>query len=161
MSFPDLAAALAAGVTIVTPNKRLARTLVARHDAAMGRAGCRTWNGARAMPWAGWVATVWRAACDAQAIAPPLGLLAPVEAAYLWDRLVAADTSTRAPLLDPQGAATLAGDAWELVHAWGAGGERWRGWRGSPGMPVDSDPATFAAWAEHYRRELDRLNAID
>ena len=27
--------------------------------------------------------------------------------------------------------------------------------------PVDSDPAMFADWAERYRRELDRLGAID
>ena len=161
MSFSDLAAALAAGVTIVTPNKRLARTLVARHDAAMVRAGHRTWTAARALPWPAWLTTLWRDACDAQAVAPEWRLLAPVEAAYLWDRLVAAETSSHAPLLDPQGAATLAGDAWELVHAWGAGGESWRAWRGSPGVPVDSDPATFAAWAERYRRELDRLDAID
>lgn len=161
MSFSDLAAALAAGVTIVTPNKRLARTLVARHDAAMVRAGHRTWTAARALPWHSWLTTLWRDACDAQAVAPALRLLAPVEAAYLWDRLVAAETGARAPLLDPQGAATLAADAWELVHACGAGGESWRAWRGTPGAPDDSDPATFAAWAEQYQRELDRIDAID
>jgi hypothetical protein len=92
MSFSELAAALAAGVTIVTPNKRLARSLVARHDAAMVRAGHRTWTAARALPWHSWLTTLWRDACDAQAVAPALRLLAPVEAAYLWDRLVAAET---------------------------------------------------------------------
>ena len=144
----DLAAALAAGVTIVTPNKRLARALVARHDAAMVRAGHRTWTAARALPWPAWLTTLWRDACDADAIAANPRLLAPVEAGYLWDRLVAADANARAPLLDPQGAATLAAEAWELVHAWGAGGESWRAWRGASDAPVDSDPAIFAAWAE-------------
>src|SRR4030095_7516941 len=97
MSFSDLAAALAAGVTIVTPNKRLARTLVARHDAAMVFAGHRTWPAARALPWHSWLTNLWRDACDAQAVAPALRLLAPVEAAYLWDRLVAAGARGPAP----------------------------------------------------------------
>ncbi len=88
---------------------------------------------------------------------PALRLLAPVEAAYVWDRLVSAGTS----LLDPSGAAALAADAWALVHAWGAGGESWRAWRGTPGAPADSDPAVFAAWAEQYLRELERLRALD
>ena len=157
MSLSDLAAALAAGVTIVTPNNRLARTLVARFDTAMVRAGHRTWPAARALPWSAWLTTLWREASDAEAIAPLLRLLAPVESGYLWDRLVTAD----APLLDPPGAAALAADAWALVHAWGAGGQSWRAWRGTAGAPADSDPATFAVWAEQYLRELERLGALD
>jgi probable DNA repair protein len=161
MSFPDLAAALAAGVTIVTPNKRLARMLVARHDAAMVRAGHRTWPAARALPWPAWLTTLCRDACDASAVAPGLRLLASVESRYLWDRVVAAATAERAPLLDPRGAAALAADAWDLVHAWGSGGESWRGWRGGGDAAEASDPATFAAWADQYHRELGRLQAVD
>ncbi len=62
MSFSDLAAALAAGATIVTPNNRLARTLVSRFDAGMLRAGHRTWTAARALPWSAWLTTLWREA---------------------------------------------------------------------------------------------------
>src|SRR6185369_8920193 len=114
------------------------------------------------LPWPAWLTTLWRDACDAEAVAANVRLLAPVEASYLWDRLVAADANARAPLLDPQGAATLAAEAWALVHAWGAGGgESWRAWRGASDAPVDSDPAIFATWAEDYRRELERLGAID
>ncbi len=154
----DLAKALGAGATLVTPNNRLARTLIARHDAAMVRAGCRTWNAARALPWSAWLGTLFREAADAQAVDPALRLLAPVESQFLWHRLVTAEAKSRAPLLDPQGAALLAADAWALVHAWGAGGESWRAWQGTA---ADSDPALFAGWAEHYRRELDRLGATD
>jgi len=154
----ELAAACAEGTTLVTPNNRLARTLVARHDAAMARSGHRTWNAARALPWSAWLGTLWREANDAQAIVPALRLLAPVESDFLWHRLVAADVETRTPLLDPQGASALAADAWALVHTWGAGGESWRAWRSTF---VDSDPALFAGWAERYRRELERLRAVD
>ncbi len=154
----EIAAACAEGATLVTPNNRLARTLVARHDEAMVRAGHRTWNAARALPWSAWLGTLWRQASDVQAVVPPLRLLAPVESDFLWHRLVASDVEARAPLLDPQGAAALAADAWALVHAWGTGGESWRAWQGAS---ADSDPALFAGWAERYRRELGRLGAVD
>jgi probable DNA repair protein len=161
MTVFDLAEALGLGATLVTPNNRLARTLVTRHDAGMARAGHRTWSAARALPWSAWLTALWREASDAQAIVPAARLLAPVESAFLWHRLVTADGIARSPLLDPQGAAALAGDAWALVHAWGAGGESWRAWRSVAGTPDDSDPAMFAAWAEQYRRELERLGAVD
>ena len=161
MSLSNLAAALAAGVTIVTPNKRLARTLVARHDAAMVRIGHRTWPAAHVLPWSAWLTTLWRDACDAGAVAPGLRLLTSVESRYLWDRVVAADASERAPLLDPRGAAVLAADAWDLVHAWGSGGESWRGWHAGDDALDRSDPAHFAAWADRYRRDLGRLQGID
>ena len=39
MPAPDPVAALAGGVTVVTPNNRIARALVARHDAACVETG--------------------------------------------------------------------------------------------------------------------------
>jgi ATP-dependent helicase/nuclease subunit B len=156
----EFATVLGEGATLVTPNNRLARTLVARHDAAMVSAGRRTWAAARALPWGAWLTTLWREASDAQAIGPALRLLAPVESLFLWNRLVAPEVDGRSQLLDPEGAATLAADAWMLMHAWGAGGESWRGWRGLAGAS-DSDPAMFAAWAEKYSHELERLGAVD
>jgi ATP-dependent helicase/nuclease subunit B len=157
----DLAAALAAGTTIVTPNKRLARALVARHDNSMMRAGCRAWPAARALPWHAWLQTLWQEVCDAEAMAPLPHLLAPIESRYLWERVIAGEGIAHASLLDPSAAAALAEEAWELVHAWGAGGESWRAWRGSGEAPEDSDSAAFARWAEAYRRELDRHVLID
>ena len=96
----EFAAACAEGATLVTPNNRMARTLVARYDAAMAHAGHRTWNAARALPWSVWMGTLWREAGDAQAIVPALRLLVPVESGFLWHRLVAADVEVRTPLLD-------------------------------------------------------------
>jgi hypothetical protein len=161
MSSSDLHAALAAGVTIVTPNNRLARAIVARHDAAMARAGKRAWHAARVLPWGAWITTLWQDAQDADALDPATRLLSPAAVHYLWERLVAARAADAQPLLDTRGAAALAVDAWELVHAWGAGGESWRAWRDSHEAPPGSDPAAFAAWAEAYTRDLERLSALD
>ena len=125
MSAFDPAKALAAGVTVVTPNKRLARTLIARHDASMLRSTKRTWTAARALPWSAWLTTLWREALEGGAAPPELRLLSADEAHYLWDRIVGDDAALRERVLDPGGAADLAEEAWDLVHAWGGGSESW------------------------------------
>ena len=75
----DFATALAAGATIVTPNNRLARHLVARFDDAQRADGKRTWAAARALPWGAWLETLW---LDALAASVPFATLkAPVAVA--------------------------------------------------------------------------------
>ena len=161
MSLLDPAAALAAGITVVTPNNRLARTLIARHDAAQLRAGRRTWTAARALPWSAWIATLWRDAREAGIERANARLLADFEVAYLWRQIVAGDPAMPASLVDVRGSADLAAQAWQLVHGWGAGGQSWRAWRdtalASPGSDVDA----FILWAERYQRDLAQRVAID
>ena len=119
-------------------------------------------RGAR-LPWSAWLTTLWREAGDAQAIVPAARLLAPVEAGFLWHRLVAADGIVRAAAArSARAQPALAADAWALVHAWGAGGESWRAWavprRGTLTIPIRR---CLRRWAEQYRRELERLGAVD
>jgi probable DNA repair protein len=156
MRFPDPAAALAAGVTVVTPNARVARALIARHDAAMLRDGQRAWPAVRAIGWSTWVGTLWRDALEADAAPPALRLLSASESHVLWQRIVGEDPAFRDAIMSTSGPARLAFEAWQLVHAWGEGGESWRAWRDQPG-----DAAIFARCAERYRREVAALSAID
>ncbi|MFO1324206.1 MAG: PD-(D/E)XK nuclease family protein [Burkholderiales bacterium] len=159
MAGSEIDAALAAGATVVTPNNRLARRIVADYDAAKVRAGCRAWDAARALPWHAWVATLWQDAGASMASVPRL--LPPSAAHHLWVRVIEDPLRKSSPLLEPHDVADLAQDAWTLMHAWGAGGESWRAWRDRHDAPTDSDPAQFAAWAERYRRELERVDATD
>lgn len=155
----DPAAALASGATVVTPNNRLARTLVARHDDAMRRAGKPAWAAARALPWGAWMATLWREEVGAGSVTQRL--IAPVESRYLWRRTVEEDAAMATSLADARGVADLASQAWTLVHAWGAGGASWRAWRDTAAAPPGSDPDAFVRWAERYSRELARREAQD
>jgi probable DNA repair protein len=154
----DPAAALARGVTLVTPDNRLARTLIARHDAAMLREGEHAWSAARVLPWSVWVETLWREALEAGAAPPELRLLSRAESQFLWDRIVREDAALRDSVMDAGGPAGLAQDAWNIVHAWGAGGESWRAWRDAG---EESDAAVFARWAERYVRELRSRGVLD
>ena len=160
ITLPDsLLTALAGGATVVTPNNRLARALTAGFDAAQRRAGRTAWPACRVLPWNAWVTTLWQDAGAVDAAVPRL--LPQTVAHHLWVQVIADPLRHASPLLDPHDVADLASDAWTLMHAWGTGGESWRAWRDRHDAPTDSDPAQFAAWAERYRRELSRIDAID
>jgi ATP-dependent helicase/nuclease subunit B len=149
-----LDAALAAGVTVVTPNKRLARTLNARYDATMVAAGRLTWPAARVLPWQAWLEALWLEALAAGALTDPRPVASAAASAFLWDRIVARD----ADLLDPRGAAERAGDAWRTLHAWRAPGEAVDGWARSG---IADDAAAFARWARQYAAALDERGFAD
>ena len=153
MNEPILAAA-ARGATLVTPNKRLARELVAAHDRAMLASGARSWTSARALPWHAFVAGLWQEALDAGLALPPLRLDA-VQGVHLWRRIVARDLEA-SPLLDARVAATLAAEAWERLCAFGEGGPSWRGFAGG-GPEIEA----FVRWADAFERETRKLGALD
>ena len=148
-----LRAALASGATVVAPNNRLARRLATLYDQAQSETGRAVWPTPIVVPWSAWLERLWLdvLACDCRA--DPPRRIAPVQAAYLWTRIVADEGL---PLQDEPGAAVLAADAWTLVHAWGAGGPSWRGWTGG-----SDDGAVFARWAEHYAGMLLHRNGLD
>ena len=155
---PALHAALAGGAVAVTPNRRLARSLQRSFAAVAESRGQRAWATPTILPYPAWLETLWLDALAADAMRDPLRLVAPTQALWLWQRIVAADSSRSATLIDARGAATLAAEAWDLVHAWGAGGESWRGW---PAAALGEDPACFVRWADAYASRLSAAGAFD
>ncbi|TMG95894.1 MAG: hypothetical protein E6H71_11960 [Betaproteobacteria bacterium] len=152
-----LLAALAAGSTVVTPNKRLARTLVATYDNAQRSAGRRAWPAARALPWSAWLEQLWNDVLAHDALPTVTRLLRAPQARWRWRQIIAADS---AALSDVRGAAALAADAWAITKAWGGGGESWRGWR-NDALAEDDDCATYAGWAERFHATLGHMRAVD
>jgi ATP-dependent helicase/nuclease subunit B len=155
MTASDFATALAAGATIVTPNNRLARHLVARYDAQMQRAGCRTWPAGRALPWNAWLDALWLDALAATAPSEAPQAIGDSEAAHLWDRIVG---DAPLALIDARGAAAHAADAWRLYHAWRRQDDRFEPWSSAG---IDDDAATFARWAARYRATLAERSLVD
>jgi hypothetical protein len=155
---PALHAALADGAIAVTPNRRLARSLQRSFAAVAASQGHRAWVTPTILPYASWLETLWLDALATDAIRDPLQLLAPAQAVYTWRRIVAADGARSALLIDARGAGTLAAEAWELLHGWGAGGESWRGW---PAAALGEDSACFVRWADAYASALATTRALD
>ena len=144
--------ALKSGTTLVTPNNRLARRIAALYDGAQRTGGHVVWDAANVLPWSAWLERLWQDVA-ASGAAPLANCITPAQTAFLWKRIVEAD---RLPLIDEEGLATLASDAWSLVHAWGAGGASWRGWSGG-----DDDQQAFARWADRFAAGLTATDAID
>ena len=148
-----LRAALASGATVVTPNKRLARRLAAINDDAQRASGRSVWSAPVVVPWAAWLERLWLdvLASNAKVVAPRRFTAA--QTAYAWKRTI---VSAGLALIDEDGAAALAAEAWSLVHAWGTGVPSWRGWAGG-----DDDCAAFARWADDHARMLADAGALD
>lgn len=151
-----LHSALAEGALVITPNRRLARFLHREFDLTQAAAGHNAWPTPTILPYPSWLQVLWEERARDASFAAPAWLLNSAQAAALWRRIVASDAM---PLLDPHGAAKLAEEAWTLVHAWGAGGESWRAWRGTAAETEDA--GIFVRWAEQYLAALRHADACD
>ena len=121
MPFParTLLHALAAGATVVTPNRRLARALVALYDQGERGAGRMAWPAARVLPWDAWLPALWGEAQAAGAVPHERRLRSRLQAAHAWtaDRRGAGDAAPRSA----QAPRSLAADAWSHLPCLGRG----------------------------------------
>ena len=136
--------ALAAGITVVTVNNRLARALAAGHAARMLAAGRAAWESPRVLPFDAFVAQCW-SELEAGAAAALPRLLGAGEARALWQQVLAEAEAGR--LLSTAGAAAGAADARErlLRHAASVAPED---------CGEQADARAFAAWHARYCERL-------
>jgi probable DNA repair protein len=148
-----LAAGHAAGITVVTPNRRLAQALATGFDRRQLEAGRETWETADILPYAAFVERLYDDALYSD-LAPDLPLLlTPEQEQGLWEERVSAAPDA-SPLLAVPETAALARDAWELAHAW-----RLVDRLGPP--PLSPDAEAFAGWSRAYAERTDRANFTD
>lgn len=153
---PDVFSAIANGATVVTPNRRLARSLHQRYDQAQLLAGRRVWPTASILPYSVWLRRLWDEAREAGVSGDRALLLDAMQSAWLWQNIVEADATV---LLDERGAAQLAAEAWATLQEWGESGDSWRAWERRE--DDRDDTAVFASWAKSYVEQLGRLDAVD
>ena len=80
----SLKQAFAAGATVVTPNRRLARALVALHDRDQRAAGRTAWPAVKVLPWEAWLAVLWQEALAAGVVTGDTRLRTRLQAAHAW-----------------------------------------------------------------------------
>ncbi|MBL8518643.1 MAG: PD-(D/E)XK nuclease family protein [Betaproteobacteria bacterium] len=148
---PDLLARLAAGATLVTPNRRLAQHFKDQFDAAQRAAGLAVWPSADVLPWPAFVARCFEGIAAERDDAPVL--LSAEQAAVLWDQAIAR-AAVEAGLLSVAQTAAQCAEAWSLAHAW-------RLWPRMKSVPLSDDARAFAAWADVYEAQCRRSGAID
>jgi probable DNA repair protein len=155
--FERLAAGHAAGITVVTPNRRLAQVLRAEFDAFQAGNGKTVWEDADILPLDAFVQRCYEDALYAEGGGELPMLLTGSQQRELWESAIAGSKWAGA-LLDVPRTAAHAMEAWRLAHAWGIAGAAFS----EAGKSAASeDTRAFAEWAKSYARRLKKDGLID
>jgi probable DNA repair protein len=131
-----LALGRAAGVTVVTPNKRLSQALMAEFDAFQIGKALSVWEAPDILPFGAFVQQLYEDGLYADLSAELPMLLTPAQEQEVWKQVVGGSG-----LLAVEGAAARCRDAWSLANLW----------RIRPGAG-NQDTEAFARWLTHYKK---------
>lgn len=151
--FADLAAGLEAGVTVITPNRRLAIALKREFDGVQVGRGNTVWGSADILPFPAFIERLYEDALySGQAPELPT-LLTPAQEQVLWEHAISR-SDTGAALLSIGAAARLASEAWQLIHAWHLGAALKR-------FSLNEDCTAFQGWSRYYEKTTGHARQID
>ncbi len=131
--------ALQDGATVITPTRRLARTLRRQYDRWQAQQGRRAWPSASVWQWSDWLEQLWLSMHLADE--SPM-LLNRLQEQTLWEQVIR-DTPEARELLAPSDIARAAHTAWQVVHAFEIP-------LGSPEWRLNPDSWAFAVWSQRY-----------
>src|SRR5882762_8113418 len=137
--FGRLALGRVAGVTVVTPNKRLSQALMLEFDAFQIGKGLSVWEAPDILPFGAFVQRLYEDGLYADLSAELPMLLTPAQEEELWKQVVGGSG-----LLAVEGAAAKCRDAWNLANLW----------RIRPGAG-NQDTEAFARWLTHYKKKTE------
>lgn len=151
--FASMAQGSAAGITIVTPNRRLAQALARDFGDVQLAQGLSVWESADVLPFAAFVARLHEDALYS-GLAPTIPLLlASAQEQVLWEEAIRGSKLAET-LLSAAPAATQCRAAWRLAHAWQLAGRL-------TGAAESEDAKAFVDWAARYERVASRHGQTD
>jgi probable DNA repair protein len=143
----------AAGLTVLTPNRRLAAALAREFDSHQSARGLASWESADVLPFAAFVERLYEDALYSELADRLPVLLSAAQERVLWEKVITAGEEGKA-LLSVPSAAALACEAWELAHAW-------KLMPRLQGFPMNDDARAFADWARRYEGITRREHNTD
>lgn len=144
-----LAEGRAAGVTVVTPNRRLAQALAREFDGRQAAQGLAAWETADILPFGAFVERCYQEALYSEDAAALPQLLAPAQARAIWESILEGSA-----LLAPAQTAADCADAWRLAHAWRIEGAL-------ETFPGNEDTRAFAGWARAFAKRCAKDGFAD
>lgn len=114
----DLIQTLDHCATIVTGNRRLARSLLQVFNREKLAEGYTAWPVPDILPWDAWLQRLWQEVivCSQSTVTQQL-LLTPEQEYFIWQKILAEQTSD-APLHATHETAVRLMEAWQILHAW-------------------------------------------
>jgi ATP-dependent helicase/nuclease subunit B len=144
---------LAGGVTVITPNRRLAQALSREFDAAQAAQGLGAWESADVLPYAAFVQRCYEDALYSELASGLPILLTPAQEHALWEDIIRRSDAGDALLAIPETAA-LAADAWKTAHAWRLLDSLRSG-------QLNEDATAFRDWCAAYSLRCERERNTD
>ena len=132
-----------AGITVVTPNRRLAQALQSEFSGFQAARGLRAWETPDILPFDAFVQRLWEDALYSDLGAEVPLLLSGAQEQALWESAIDA-TRHAERLFSTASAAAQCRRAWQLAHAWRIG----IGAASAPG----EDARAFLDWSSRYER---------
>ena len=151
--FAGLAGGRSAGITVVTPNRRLAHELAREFSEAQQQRGLAAWQTADILPFDALVERLYEYALYSDAAERLPLLLAPVQSWELWQSAIRA-SDWGGLLLSLASTAEDCSRAWKLVHEWGIAEALGK-------LPGNEDAMAFAGWAAAYARRCEKDRGTD
>ncbi len=142
------------GVTVVTPNRRLAVALKRAYDAAQQQSGHRAWAAPDILPLATFLVRTYQAVClSAETASAASRLIDPSQSHLLWEQVIRKSDASTELLSVPQTAKQAAG-AWSVAN-------QWQILDAMRGYPLHEDGRVFFAWALSYQQLCRDMSVID
>ncbi len=146
----------ARGITVVTPNRRLAQVLKSEFDAFQASKGLAVWQDADILPLEAFVGRCYEDALYSEEAASggslPM-LLSDTQSRALWEEAIRGSRWSGA-LLDVPQTAARAQESWQRAQAWRIAGALEK-------FEATEDTRAFADWARAYARRLKKDGLID
>mgnify|MGYP003858481501 CR=1 FL=1 len=141
------------GITVVTPNIRLAQALAREFDDAQALKGLASWETADILPLSALLRRWYEDALYSE-LAPQVPLLlTAAQQAALWEDVVRRSDAGAVLLAVPETAA-LAASAWKSAHAW----QLLASLRSAD---INEDAVAFRDWCGEYSRRCEREHHTD
>ena len=151
--FSRLAQGPAGGVTVVTPNLRLAQALAREFDAAQSAEGRSARESADILPYAAFVQRCYEDLLYSELASDLPTLLTQAQQQALWEDIIRRSHAGGALLAIPETAA-LAADAWKTAHAWRLLDSLRSG-------QLNEDASAFRDWRAAYSLRCERDGHTD
>jgi probable DNA repair protein len=151
--YARLAEGLAGGVTVITPNQRLAQALAREFDATQAAQGRSAWESADILPYAAFIQRCYEDALYSR-LAPDLPIvLTQAQEQAVWEDVIRRSRAGDALLAIPE-TAKLAADAWKTAHAW-------RLLESLRSAELNEDASAFRDWCAAYSLRCARERHAD